>query len=126
MSLQRDESGRIRAARMTAGRAKLLRLIIRGQRSGRAPSVRELCASLGGRSTNCVSEQLDKLEREGFIEREHRRQSRAVKVLAWPDGVPYDLSRGRADELRADLPERCEVEIAQSGYVGRVELVRVL
>lgn len=120
-----DEAGQVRAMKMTPRRAELLRFIIREQQSkGRPPTRREMCSHLG-LSINAVCELVDKLQRHGFIERKDG-SPRALVVLRWADGVPYDLTRGRADELRADLPEAAAVEVAATGYAAKIELVRVL
>lgn len=123
MTLPSDDAGQVRVMKITPRRAELLRFIIREQQSkGRPPTRREMGAHLG-LSINAVCELVDKLQRHGFIERKDG-SPRALVVLRWPDGVPYDLTRGRADALRADLRESAELRVA--GTAAKLPLVRVL
>lgn len=109
--------------RMTGARARVLLFIIRHlQEHGFAPTYREMMKRFGWRKTNASAGFVERLEKDGFLRRPPAAEgvkARALKVCAWPDGVPYDLTRGRADQLRADLPERVTL-------AGGAELVRVL
>lgn len=54
---------------------------------GYPPTVREICAAVGIRSTNGVNEHLKVLERKGYIERMSNK-SRTLRPLMMPDELP--------------------------------------
>jgi len=64
---------------MTARQFQVLRAI-RDLTEPRGPTVRELCATLGLRSTCTGQRHLEALERKGLITMSARSQSRGVKV----------------------------------------------
>ena len=71
--------------------ARILRFIIaRLIEEHRIPSVREIGKEVGLRSKNSVFEQLEKLERNGYLEKLPL-ASRGLKVLRWPDGSAFGL-----------------------------------
>ena len=51
---------------------------------GASPSIRELAAALGVRSTNAVSEQLKTLEKKGYLRRAPGVHARAVVLASEP------------------------------------------
>ena len=55
---------------LTKSQQKVYDLIVEGSNSGRVPSVRELCAATGFKSTSTVAYHLKALEERGLIERE--------------------------------------------------------
>ena len=58
---------------------------------GYAPSVRELCAALGYRSTSTVHLYLDRLEQLGYLRREGGK-SRSIALVSTPHAPEWDLS----------------------------------
>lgn len=105
---------------LTKSQQKVYDLIVEGSNSGRVPSVRELCAATGFKSTSTVAYHLKALEERGLIEREEglnrcirlKNEQPAARVpllgrvtagqpiLAVQDiesyiPVPQDISKGR-------------------------------
>lgn len=71
--------------------ARILRYVIASLiEEHRIPSVREIGNEVGLRSKNSVFEQLEKLERNGYLEKLPL-ASRGLKVLRWPDGSTFGL-----------------------------------
>ena len=71
--------------------ARILRYVIASLiEEHRIPSVREIGNEVGLRSKNSVFEQLEKLERNGYLEKLPL-ASRGLKVLRWPDGATFGL-----------------------------------
>lgn len=48
---------------------------------GVVPSIREMCAAFGWRSTNAAADKLDALERRGLIRRDDHARSRMYEVI---------------------------------------------
>lgn len=78
---------------LTPARARVLEAIIAHVReNGWPPTMRELCTRLDVSSTRGVEEHLDRLERDGLLEREHGRP-RAMRVTARGDEELAKLRR---------------------------------
>lgn len=67
---------------------------------GYAPTIREIGAAFGIRSTNGVHDHLQSLERKGYLERGSLK-SRALRVLSGEEASPERPSRRRAQSSRA-------------------------
>src|SRR6188768_1185439 len=65
---------------------------------GYPPTLREIGAHMGIRSTNGVNDHLRALERKGYLTREDMK-SRALRPRDMPSGAP-----GRIDSLDGDAP----------------------
>lgn len=79
------------AADLSDQQARILRFIIeRLLEEHRIPSVREIGVEVGMTSKNSVFEQVEKLERKGYLEKLPL-ASRGLKVLRWPDGARFGL-----------------------------------
>jgi repressor LexA len=64
---------------------QVLRLIAKGLRAGRVPTIREIGEKLKIRSTNGVNDHLEALEKKGLLERGEHGKSRSITVteIGW-------------------------------------------
>jgi repressor LexA len=67
------------------------------QLDGFPPTIQELCAETGLRSTNAISQQLSALEKKGYIRRRSRGESRGIQLLgAQPRSTEKNTSQNDA------------------------------
>lgn len=87
--------------------------------SGRIPSVREIGAEMGLKSTSTVQFHLDALERAGYIERDPMHK-RSIRVIGTCENINHVPLLGK---VTAGMPilavEEIEEYIPYSGYVSR-------
>ncbi len=72
-------------------------------KNGYPPTVREICAALGIRSTSTVHKAMNSLAEKGFIRKDSNRR-RAVEVLA-PDGASAQTAEANVASDRIDVVE---------------------
>lgn len=87
-------------------------------REGYPPSLREICAAMGIRSTNGAAEHLAALERKGWIERVGGK-SRGVRVISRGDAVATQLERDRAAiDVMQQIQRRADVWESRARALG--------
>lgn len=108
------ERSRARGALSGQARKLLLALIAALEERGFPPTVRELGALTGLKSTSTVHAYLQKLEQAGYIRRDAA-QPRALVVLRDADGAPYAYHQG---EEASAAPQEPVAELAVMGRMG--------
>lgn len=84
---------------------------------GYPPTLREIGAHMGIRSTNGVNDHLRALERKGYLTREDMK-SRALRPINLPAGLEADASEDAGSELRAANDDSSMVEIPLLGRIA--------
>jgi repressor LexA len=86
------------------------------QKKGYPPTVREVCAALGIRSTSTVHKALLSLEEQGLIRKDPTKR-RAIEVLA---GSTNDQPVRRKNAKTKAIEEDCGADVAPIPVVGRI------
>ncbi len=76
-----------------------------------APSIREMMAHTGARSTSRVFNLLVALEDRGYIRRETGR-ARAIEIVRDHDRVPHALTLASDEQLQAEIDRRASLRRA--------------
>ncbi len=98
---------------------KIYEFLVERSQQGVPPSVREICAAVGLKSTSSVQSNLDALEENGYIERDPLLK-RSIRICGQAENVTHVPLLGT---VTAGMPilavEQIESYIPYSGYVSR-------
>lgn len=98
---------------------KIYEFLVERSQQGVPPSVREICAAVGLKSTSSVQSNLDALEENGYIERDPLLK-RSIRICSQSENITHVPLLGT---VTAGMPilavEQIESYIPYSGYVSR-------